>query len=52
MVLQYNDNIDVYRWKTEPVEEGEVMEELEEAVDGECVEVMRPWVGLRRLEEY
>jgi len=34
------------------VEEGEVMEELAEDVDGECAEVMRPWVGLQRLEEY
>jgi len=42
----------VYRWKTEPVVEGEVMEKLEVDVDGECVEVMRPWAGLRRLEDY
>ena len=34
------------------MEEGEVVEEVEEDVDGGCVEVMRPSVGLQRLGEH
>jgi len=33
------------------MEEDAVVEELKD-VDGECAEVMRPWVGLQRLVDY